>query len=104
MGRETETRRCHRCGQEGHLHWDCSRPPKCDHCQEEGHLRRECPEIPSCGNCGRRGHRMQDCYSRRFGSARPKSKKDLESQLHLLQARIRELEGGAHKEPAMMVK
>ncbi|CAI5476283.1 unnamed protein product [Closterium sp. Yama58-4] len=103
-GRDVETRKCHRCGQEGHLQRDCSRSPRCDHCQEEGHLRRECPELPTCENCGRRGHRTAECYSRRPGSAGPRSKEDLEAQLRVLQARIRELEGTARKEPAMLAR
>lgn len=63
---EENTKRCHRCGQVGHLQRDCTyaeRQRPCYLCSQYGHTRRECPNT-ICYRCNRPGHMARDCPNR----------------------------------------
>lgn len=77
METTTDQRKCHNCGQGGHLRRDCSEAPShegngggyntnaaCFGCGKTGHLKRDCPTSAggrACHNCGQMGHIRRDC-------------------------------------------
>ncbi|CAI7876468.1 unnamed protein product [Closterium sp. NIES-53] len=60
LRRKGDERRCHNCGQLGHLRRDCHNPPACSTCASEEHMRRDFPNAPTCERCGRKGHLEKD--------------------------------------------
>ncbi|KAL3661930.1 hypothetical protein V7S43_013222 [Phytophthora oleae] len=69
-------RKCHNCGQTGHLRRDCPEASTqeggfggysgaaCFGCGKVGHLKRDCPTAAggrACHNCGQTGHIRRDC-------------------------------------------
>ncbi|CAI7774579.1 unnamed protein product [Closterium sp. NIES-54] len=60
---------------------------RCHTCGEPGHLKRDCPSVPTCNRCRRRGHRSNGCYQARAGAG-GQSKEDLQVEIRKLQARL----------------
>ncbi|TYZ62672.1 hypothetical protein PybrP1_002851 [[Pythium] brassicae (nom. inval.)] len=71
---DVDTRKCHTCGNTGHLRRDCPEAPAqaegafagnantCFGCGKTGHLKRDCPTGGrACHNCGNVGHIRRDC-------------------------------------------
>ncbi|TMW69639.1 hypothetical protein Poli38472_001795 [Pythium oligandrum] len=70
-----DSRKCHNCGNTGHLRRDCPEAPSteggfnsgaaCFGCGKFGHLKRDCPSNVgggrACHNCGNFGHLRRDC-------------------------------------------
>lgn len=72
-----DARKCHNCGNTGHLRRDCPEAPaqaaaegafgynqgaSCFGCGKFGHLKRDCPSGGrACHNCGNVGHIRRDC-------------------------------------------
>ncbi|KAG2839338.1 hypothetical protein PC129_g2849 [Phytophthora cactorum] len=77
MDTTSDQRKCHNCGQGGHLRRDCPEAPSqeggfgsynsgaaCFGCGKVGHLKRDCPTSAggrACHNCGQVGHIRRDC-------------------------------------------
>jgi hypothetical protein len=64
VDRRTETPRCFRCWETGHMANNCkgpSRKDNCMNCGKEGHKIKDCKESPSCLKCGKEGHRTISC-------------------------------------------
>ncbi|CAI7758131.1 unnamed protein product [Closterium sp. NIES-53] len=103
-----DTRKCHNCGQMGHLRRDCRNPPACSICGQEDHQRRDCPEAPVCGKCGRRGHVERECYSKKGegrGDSRDRSEvAETRAEIEKLRAQLEGRESGEEKKPAMVAR
>ncbi|CAI7765399.1 unnamed protein product [Closterium sp. NIES-54] len=103
-----DTRKCHNCGQMGHLRRDCRNPPACSICRQEGHQRRDCPEALVCGKCGRRGHVERECYSKKGegrGDSRDRSEvAEMQVEIKKLRAQLEGRESGEEKKPAMVAR
>ncbi|KAH7470941.1 hypothetical protein KRP22_003185 [Phytophthora ramorum] len=76
METTADQRKCHNCGQAGHIRRDCPEAPSqeggfsggfnsgaaCFGCGKTGHLKRDCPTGGrACHNCGQVGHIRRDC-------------------------------------------
>ncbi|CAI7818818.1 unnamed protein product [Closterium sp. NIES-54] len=98
-----DTRRCHKCGEQGHLRRDCAVGITCDTCGAKGHFRRDCPKAPICTGCGKRGHTEARCYSK---GERTKGKSarelQLERELAKLKAQMEKAEISEDPEKALL--
>ncbi|CAI7890086.1 unnamed protein product [Closterium sp. NIES-53] len=60
---------------------------RCHECGELGHLKRDWLKLPVCGNCGKRGHKEDAYYSRRRLEENP-SKEELQAEIKKLQLKL----------------
>ncbi|CAI7868630.1 unnamed protein product [Closterium sp. NIES-53] len=62
-------------------------PRRCHTCGEQGHVWRDCPSAPVYEHCGRKGHRAAECHQKR-NSAEGPLKEDLQVEIRKLQAQL----------------